>query len=142
MAQIRINRNYDSIEPPVAFGLKLRQLISVIAAAVLGFAVYYMTRKAIGSTGGLTLMMLCMMPVFFIGNYRKDGYYLEKYFITWFRFRFKRPGLRLYDSGNIYEQIRQNMYREEVLGVDEKYRKTAHSGRKKSGAGAKKKRSA
>ena len=63
---------------------------------------YLLTRSALGSTGAMFVMLGLMLPAFLLAMYERDGLPLEKVVGLIIRARYLRPGVRPYQTGNIY----------------------------------------
>jgi hypothetical protein len=117
MAQIAINKDFSKIRKKVAFGLTRRQLICFGVAGILGFAFYLSVHKTLGTTLSLGAMILLILPVFFICQYERDGRYLEDILKDLIETKVKRPGVRTYETDNVYAWLQNRIYLEEVLGI-------------------------
>ena len=82
--------------------LTRRQLICFGGAAAVGIPVYLLTRHALGGTGAMFLMIAIMLPAFFMAMYERDGLPFEKVARNIIRAKFLRPGVRPYQTQNIY----------------------------------------
>ena len=120
MSQIEVNKDFSRIKKKVAFGLTKRQLICFLIAGILGFVFYLSVRGSLGTTGALSLMILVILPVFFISQFERDGRYLEDIFMDMLRTKVLRPGIRTYETKNIYAEEDRKMYKKEVLGIGTK----------------------
>ena len=82
------------------------RLLSLIlcfgGAAAVGIPVYLLTRHALGGTGAMFLMIALMLPAFFMAMYERDGLPFEKVARNIIRAKFLRPGVRPYQTQNIY----------------------------------------
>ena len=61
-----------------------------------------LARGSIGNTGAMFLMLAVMLPAFLLAMYEKDGLPAEKVLKNIIRARFLRPGVRPYQTQNIY----------------------------------------
>ncbi len=86
----------------MAFNLTKRQLVCFGIAAAVGIPTYLLARGTIGNTGAMFLMLAVMLPAFLLAMYEKDGLPLEKVLKNIIRARFLRPGVRPYQTQNIY----------------------------------------
>ena len=71
-------------------------------AAAVGIPSYLLARSAIGNTGAMFLMMGVALPAFLLAMYEKDGLPFEKVVRNILRAKFTRPGVRPYQTQNIY----------------------------------------
>ena len=76
-------------------------------AAAVGVPSYLLARGSIGNTGAMFLMLAVMLPAFLLAMYEKDGLPLEKVVRNIIRARFLRPGVRPYQTENIYAPFTQ-----------------------------------
>ena len=67
-----------------------------------GIPAYLMNRGTIGNTGAMFLMLGIMLPAFLLAMYEKDGLPFEKVARNIIRAKFLRPGVRPYQTQNIY----------------------------------------
>ena len=86
----------------VAFNLTGRQLVCFGGAALVGVPAFLLARSAIGNTGAMFLMLAVMLPAFFMAMYERDGLPFEKVARNIIRAKFLRPGVRPYQTQNIY----------------------------------------
>lgn len=80
-----------------------RQLICFGIAAIIGIPTYLSTRGAIGNSTAVMLMIVVMLPLFFLAMYEKDGQPAEKILRNYIRTCILWPGIRPYKSENFYE---------------------------------------
>ena len=71
-------------------------------AAAVGIPSYLLARSAIGNTGAMFLMMGVALPAFLLAMYEKDGLPFEKVVKNILRAKFLRPGVRHYQTENLY----------------------------------------
>ena len=95
-------RDLSKIKSRIVFNLTKRQLICFSCAAVVGIPTYLFTSGTIGNQGGVLLMIVLMLPFFFIAMYERDGLPAEKFIRNFLRVRFFWPGKRPYKTENIY----------------------------------------
>lgn len=107
MPYVNVPNDLSKIKTKIAFNLTKRQLICFGAGAVIGVPTYLLTRQAIGNTGALFAMLAIMLPAFLLAMYEKDGLPFEKVVRNVLRARFLRPGVRPYQTENIYAPFTQ-----------------------------------
>ena len=107
MAYVPVPKDLTKVKTKVALNLTKRQLIFFSLAAVVGIPFYLFMRKPIGSSIAAILMVTIMLPFFFMAMYEKDGLPLEKLVRNVIRARFLRPGVRPYQTENIYAPFTQ-----------------------------------
>ena len=102
MPYVNVPNDLSKIKTKIAFNLTRRQLICFGGAAAVGIPVYLLTRHALGGTGAMFLMIALMLPAFFMAMYERDGLPFEKVTRNIIRAKFLRPGVRPYQTQNIY----------------------------------------
>ena len=107
MPYVNVPNDLSKIKTKIAFNLTKRQLICFGIGAAIGVPTYLLTRQAIGNTGALFAMLAIMLPAFLLAMYEKDGLPLEKVVKNIIRARFLRPGIRPYQTQNIYAPFTQ-----------------------------------
>jgi len=102
MPYVNVPNDLSKIKTKMAFNLTKRQLLCFGAAAVVGIPTFLLTRSAIGNSAALFLMIGLMIPAFLLAMYERDGQPFEKVVRNVIRSRFMRPGVRPYQTQNIY----------------------------------------
>ena len=102
MPYVNVPNDLSKIKTKIAFNLTKRQLICFGGAALVGVPVYLLSRSSIGSTGAMFLMLAVMLPAFMLAMYERDGLPFEKVVRNIIRAKFLRPGVRPYQTQNIY----------------------------------------
>jgi len=102
MAYVNIPNDLSRIKTKVALNLTKRQLVCFSCAAVVGVPTYLFTRSTIGNTGAMILMIILMLPVFFIAMYERDGLPAEKVARNILNTLFLRQSARPYKTENMY----------------------------------------
>lgn len=102
MAYVNVPNDLSKIKTKLAFNLTKRQLICFGGAAAVGIPAYLTARSAIGNTGAMFVMLALMLPAFLLAMYERDGLPFEKVVRNIIRVRFTRPGVRPYQTQNIY----------------------------------------
>ena len=69
MAYVSIPNDLSKIKTKVAFNLTGRQLVCFGGAAAVGIPAFLLARSAIGNTGAMFLMLVIMLPAFFMAMY-------------------------------------------------------------------------
>ena len=131
MPYVNVPNDLSKIKTKIAFNLTRRQLICFGGAAAVGIPVYLLTRHALGGTGAMFLMIALMLPAFFMAMYERDGLPFEKVARNIIRAKFLRPGVRPYQTQNIYAPFAGK----EVTQLDQKPQeiKKPDTGRQSSG---------
>ena len=139
MAYVQVPKDLTKVKTKVMFNLTKRQLICFGIAGVLAIPTYFLTRNTLGTTLAACVMILIALPFFLFAVYEKDGRPLEKILMNIFRQKFKRPGVRPYQTDNFYAAIQEEIYEREVLGIGKEVKKK--SGGRTSAKGKQKARS-
>ncbi len=114
-AYIPVPRDLTRVKTKVFFNLTKRQLICFGAAALLGLPLFFWV-KSFGNVSLASLMMiLVMLPLFFLAMYEKDGQPLEVIAGHFIQSKFIRPKIRPYQTDNYYDALlRQYQLEKEV----------------------------
>ena len=115
MAYVQVPKDLTRVKTKVMFNLTKRQLICFGSAGVLGLPAYFLTKGPLGTTFAACLMIVIVLPLFLFGVYEKDGRPLEKILMSVYRQKIKCPGIRPYETRNMYGAIQKNIYETEVL---------------------------
>ena len=114
-AYIPVPRDLTRVKTKVFFNLTKRQLVCFSAAALLGLPLFFWI-KSFGNVSRASLMMiLVMLPLFFLAMYEKDGQPLEVIAGHFIQSKFIRPKVRPYRTDNYYDALlRQYQLEKEV----------------------------
>lgn len=102
MPYVNVPNDLSKIKTKMAFNLTKRQLVCFGSAGAVGIPAYLLTRGTLGNTGAMFLMLGIMLPAFLLAMYEKDGLPFEKVVRNIIRAKFLRPGIRAYQTENIY----------------------------------------
>lgn len=105
MAYVPVPKDLSKVKTKVALGLTKRQLICFSIAAAIGVPTYFLTRGVIGNSPAVLVMILFMLPAFFVAMYEKDGQPAEKILLNFIRARWFYPQTRPYKTDNLYSYI-------------------------------------
>ena len=104
-AFISVPRDLSKVKTKVFMNLTKRQLICFGAGALIGVPLFFVLK----STGNISFaamgMIVVMMPMFFLAMYEKDGMPLEKVLLNIIRVKFLNPGIRPYETENLYSVL-------------------------------------
>ena len=121
MSYVNVPNDLSKIKTKMAFNLTKRQLVCFGSAAAVGIPSYLLARGSIGNTGAMFAMLVIMLPAFLLAMYEKE----VKNII---RARFTRPGIRPYQTENIYAPFTgRGAVRKEDAIADSKTKKRAKS---------------
>lgn len=104
---VSVPKDLSGIKTKVALNLTTRQLVCFGPAVVIGFGLFFLTKGALGSQGAVLLMMIVIMPFFFLAMYEKNGLPAEKVMYLIIRQRILLPGIRPYKSENLFRQLEE-----------------------------------
>jgi len=123
MAYVPVPKDLSKVKTKVVFNLTKRQIICFSLAGVCGIPVYFLTKSAIGTDVAATLMIIVMLPFFFFAMYERDGFPAEKILLHVINQKFRHPGIRAYQSENLYERlIEQSKVEKEGARLEKKAR--------------------
>ena len=112
---ISVPRDLTKVKSKVMFNLTKRQLICFGLAALVGVPSFFLLKLAFSISTSVMIMMVIMMPFFFLAMYEKHGQPLEVFLKHFIQANFVRPKTRPYKTDNYYEAlIRQAKAEEEV----------------------------
>lgn len=102
MPYVNVPNDLSKVKTKVAFNLTKRQLICFGGGAAIGIPAYLLSKGPLGSTGAMFLMLAVMLPAFLLAMYERDGLPFEKVLGNIIQAKFLRPGVRPYQTQNIY----------------------------------------
>ena len=102
MPYVNVPNDLSKIKTKLAFNLTKRQLVCFGIAGAVGIPSYLLARSSIGNTAAMFLMLVVALPAFLLAMYERDGLPFEKVVRNVLRARFLRPGIRPYQTQNIY----------------------------------------
>ena len=112
---ISVPRDLTKVKSKVMFNLTKRQLICFGLAALAGVPSFFLLKLAFSISTSVMIMMVIMMPFFFLAMYEKHGQPLEVFLKHFIQANFVRPKTRPYKTDNYYAAlIRQAKAEEEV----------------------------
>lgn len=107
MAYVSVPKDLNRVKTKVLFNLTKRQLICIVIAAAIGIPFYFLTRGSLGTSNAATGMVILMLPAFLFALYEKDGMPLEKILRNFIRVKILYPGIRPYQTENIYARLNE-----------------------------------
>ena len=113
MPYVNVPNDLSKIKTKMAFNLTKRQLICFGGAAAIGIPSYLLAREPLGNTGAMFLMLAVMLP-------------FEKVVHNIIRAKFLRPGVRHYQTENIYAPFtgRGAVRKEDAIAKDKKQKQS------------------
>ena len=118
MPYVNVPNDLSRVKTKMALNLTKRQLVCFGGAAAVGIPSYLLARGAIGNTGAMFVMLVIMLPAFLLAMYEKDGLPFEKVVRNIIRAKYLRPGIRPYQTENIYAPFtgRGAVRKEDAIG--------------------------
>ena len=114
-AYIPVPRDLTRVKTKAFFNLTKRQLVCFGSAALIGVPLFFWI-KSMGNVSLATLVMIiAMLPLFFLAMYEKDGQLLEVIAGHFIQAKFIRPKIRPFRTDNYYDVLmRQYQLEKEV----------------------------
>ena len=114
-AYIPAPRDLTRVKTKAFFNLTKRQLVCFGSAALIGVPLFFWI-KSMGNVSLATLVMIiAMLPLFFLAMYEKDGQPLEVIAGHFIQAKFIRPKVRPFRTDNYYDVLmRQYQLEKEV----------------------------
>lgn len=78
MAYVPVPKDLTKVKTKVAFNLTKRQLICFGSGALIGVPLFFLCRGSLGTSTAALVMVLTMLPFFFLAMYERNGQPLEK----------------------------------------------------------------
>lgn len=100
MLKVPIPKDLSNIKTKVIFNLTKRQLICFIIAGIIGFPLYYLSKKYIGSSGASFVLLFATVPCFVFAIYEKNGRPLEKFLLLVLTAKLIKPQVRRFKKKN------------------------------------------
>jgi len=129
MAFVPVPKDLAKVKTKVAFNMTKRQLVCFGLAAAVGVPTYLLTRMAIGNDAAVLIMIVLMLPFFFLAMYEKDGQPAEKILRNFVRVRLW-PSIRTYKTENLYRYLQEEG---SFIANQKKTSATAASGKRPAG---------
>ncbi|MED9965989.1 MAG: PrgI family protein [Blautia sp.] len=114
-AYIPVPRDLTRVKTKAFFNLTKRQMVCFGSAALIGVPLFFWI-KSMGNVSLATLVMIiAMLPLFFLAMYEKDGQPLEVIAGHFIQAKFIRPKIRPFRTDNYYDVLmRQYQLEKEV----------------------------
>lgn len=130
MAYVPVPKDLTKVKTKVAFNLTKRQLICFGSGALIGVPLFFLLRGSLGTSTAALVMVLTMLPFFFLAMYERNGQPLEKVVRQFVRLYFLRPKKRPYKTNNFYAALaRQDQLDREVYRIVQGKKAAARQGR-------------
>ena len=112
---ISVPRDLTKVKSKVMFNQTKRQLICFGLAALVGVPSFFLLKLAFSVSTSVMIMLVIMMPFFFLAMYEKHGQPLDVFLKHFIQANFVRPKTRPYKTDNYYAAlVRQAKAEEEV----------------------------
>lgn len=135
MPFVPVPKDLSRVKNKIAFNLTRRQLVCFSVAGAVGIPFYIFSRSSLGNDVAALCMIGLMFPFFALAMYEKDGQPLEKIIFHFIRARFLWPGVRTYQTNNLYAALeRQTQLDKEVQLLEAKDQKSGKPARRKAAA--------
>ena len=108
MAFVPVPKDLTRVKSKILFHLTLRQLVCFSAGAAVSVPVYLLAKGSIGTTYASILMILILLPFLAFALYEKDGMPLEEVIRIMIRQKWMLPGVRPYQTRNLYEILQKS----------------------------------
>ena len=105
MPYVSVPNDLSKIKSKMAFGLTKRQLLCFGSAALIGIPAYFAARTSLGNSAAMLIMIVLMLPIFFLAMYERDGLPAEKVARNVLRAKYLRPRTRPYQTENFYHLL-------------------------------------
>ena len=121
---VTVPKNLSGLRTKVALNMTKRQIVCFGAAAAVGLPLYLLAKRAAGPQAAVFLMAAAVIPFFLLAMYERDGLPAEKYLKLVIRQRLLVPGIRRYESENLYRRLEEmEEMRKEAEELEAKARK-------------------
>ena len=118
MAYVPVPKDLTRVKSKLLFNLTKRQVICFGLGALVGVPVFFLTKKALGTSMATLLMIALMLPFFMLAMFERHGQPLEVVVKHFVQARFLRPRIRPYRTDNFYAIIDRNVRnRQEVRRI-------------------------
>lgn len=115
-AYIPVPRDLTRVKTKAFFNLTKRQLVCFGSAALIGVPLFFWI-KSMGNVSLATLVMIiAMLPLFFLAMYEKDGQPLEVIAGHFIQAKFIRPKIRPFRTDNYYDVLMRQYQLEKEVG--------------------------
>ena len=105
MAYVSVPKDLSKVKTKVIFNLTKRQLVCFGAAAAVGVPAFFISKGLLGNSAAVMVMIVLMLPAFFMAMYEKDGQPAERLLLNIVRAKFFYPIVRPYKTENFYHVI-------------------------------------
>lgn len=107
MPYVTFHKDITKVKTKLALNMTKRQLICFGIAIVIGIPAYLISRNFLDTSSAVMVMMVSMMPLFFIAMYEHDGQPIEKVLRYILVAKVVRRKTRLYRPVNLYKYLEE-----------------------------------
>lgn len=119
MIEREIPKEISDFNEKIAFGLTVRQIVSIIVVAATGAPLYIFGRAYLGEEIASWLIILIAAPSIMIGFFKYQGIYFEKIILRICRQLFLLPSKRKYRIKNFWAEAEREAKKEGAAGEPE-----------------------
>lgn len=127
MAFVPVPKDLTRVKTKVVFNLTKRQIICFSGAIAVGLPIFFLTKPHIGLSSAAMLMVVLMLPFFFLAMYEKDGMPAEKIAGNLIKTMFLTDRIRPYRTNNFYAAIEREIKEQEDSEIEQKHSKAKRS---------------
>lgn len=121
MAYVPVPKDLTKVKTKVILNLTKRQAVCFGAAILLGLPLFFLLKDSAGTQTAACVMVLVMLPFFFLAMYEKHGQPLEVIIKNIIHTKFTQPKERPYQTDNFYSVLeRQRKLEKEVSAIAKK----------------------
>lgn len=126
-------KNLRQVKPRFIGNFTKRQILSITAAALVGFPLYFISRGPLGNDVAAIIMVFSMMPcLMFVTENLRYGLPAEKLLLLVWRHK-NTQGIRPYKAENLFIELEEReRIKKEVQDLEEK----ARNGKKRQSTGS------
>ena len=99
-----VPRDLTRVKSKLFLNLTKRQILCFGAAIAVGLPLFFLLKKTGNMTLAAFVMIMVMLPFFFLAMYERNGQPLEVIFRHFITARFKRPQIRTYKINNTFHR--------------------------------------
>lgn len=121
--EIKVNKEIKNYKESIFFGLSFRQFLCSALALGAAVGVYFGLSKFLDKETVSWLCIVCAAPIAVTGFFQYNGLNFEKFVWTVIKSEFLLSGVRLYKSRNIYNELLEEVKRNDR--TEKKHKKSA-----------------
>lgn len=125
--EIKVNKEIRDYTENVFFGLSLRQSSFSALACAVAVLLYFLLKDYLGIEALSWVCIIGAVPFVFFGFFKYNGMTAEEFIIAWIKSEILLPKVLLFKPENLYEEILQEIDKEEIENAKRKRRKNKNS---------------